>query len=122
MRYRSTYTSSRPKNAVASRCADAIASSTSPADCTTFIPRPPPPNAALIATGQPCSSPNARISSGPVANSVVPGTIGAPPRSAALRLDTLSPISSMASAGGPTNATPMSVIARANAAFSEKKP
>ena len=27
------------------------------------MPRPPPPNAALIATGQPCSSPKARISS-----------------------------------------------------------
>ena len=86
------------------------------------MPRPPPPNAALIATGHPCSSPNARISSGRRANSVVPGTIGAPPRSAALRLDTLSPISSIAAGGGPMNATPMSVIARAKSAFSEKKP
>ena len=86
------------------------------------MPRPPPPNAALIAIGQPCSSPNALISSGPLANSVVPGTIGAPPRSAALRLDTLSPISSIASGGGPMNATPISVIARAKSAFSEKKP
>ena len=86
------------------------------------MPRPPPPNAALIATGQPCSSPNARISSGPEANSVVPGTIGAPPRSAALRLDTLSPISSIAAGGGPMNATPRSVIARAKSAFSEKNP
>ena len=34
-------------------------------------------------TGQPCSAPNAAISSGPSANSVVPGTIGAPPRIAA---------------------------------------
>ena len=89
---------------------------------TTFIPRPPPPNAALIATGQPFSSPNARISSADAANSVVPGTIGAPPRSAALRLDTLSPISSIASAGGPMNVTPISVIALAKSAFSLKKP
>ena len=53
---------------------------------------------------------------------MVPGTIGAPPRSAALRLDTLSPISSIASGGGPMNATPMSVMARANSAFSLKNP
>ena len=107
---------------MASRWALAIASSTSAADCTTFIPRPPPPNAALIATGQPCSSPKARISSADWANSVVPGTIGAPPRRAALRLETLSPISSMAAAGGPMKATPMSVIALAKSAFSLKKP
>jgi hypothetical protein len=46
-----------------------------------------------------------------VTNSVVPGTIGAPPRSAALRELTLSPISTIASGGGPMNATPCSVIA-----------
>ena len=86
------------------------------------MPRPPPPNAALMAIGQPCSSPKARISSGPEANSVVPGTIGAPPRSAALRLETLSPIASMASGDGPMKATPSSVIARAKSAFSEKNP
>ena len=86
------------------------------------MPRPPPPNAALMATGQPFSSPNARISSADWANSVVPGTIGAPPRSAALRLDTLSPISSIAAGGGPMNATPISVMARAKSAFSLKKP
>ena len=46
------------------------------------MPRPPPPNAALIATGQPCSSPNAVISSGP------DGELGGPGhdrRAAALR-------------------------------------
>ena len=43
---------------------------------------------------------------------MVPGTIGAPPRWAASRLETLSPISVMADGGGPMNATPMSVIAR----------
>ncbi len=63
---------------------------------TTFMPRPPPPKAALMHTGHPCSLPNALISSGPCANSVVPGTIGAPPRIAARRLDTLSDISSIA--------------------------
>ena len=57
-----------------------------------------------------------------VTNSVVPGTIGQPPRRAALRELTLSPISSMAAGGGPMNATPLAVIARAKSAFSEKKP
>ena len=73
-------------------------------------------------TGQPCSLPNALISSGPWANSVVPGTTGAPPRMAARRLETLSDISSIADAGGPMNSTPISAIARAKSAFSEKNP
>ena len=53
---------------------------------------------------------------------MVPGTIGAPPRNAALRLDTLSPIASIASGGGPMKTTPRSVIARAKSAFSLKNP
>ena len=75
-----------------------------------------------MAIGQPCSSPKATDLVGRLANSVVPGTIGAPPRSAALRLETLSPISSIAAGGGPMNATPRSVIARAKSAFSLKNP
>ncbi|CAB5006312.1 unannotated protein [freshwater metagenome] len=86
------------------------------------MPRPPPPNAALIAIGQPNSVPKSVISFAVVTNSVVPGTMGAPPRSAALRLDTLSPISSIASGGGPMNATPIAVMARAKSGFSLKKP
>ena len=86
------------------------------------MPRPPPPKAALIATGQPNSLPKSLISCAEVQNSVVPGTIGAPPRNAALRLETLSPISSIASGGGPMNATPIAVIARAKSGFSLKKP
>ena len=35
----------------------------------TFSPRPPPPNAALIAIGRPCSSANATTSSAPVTGS-----------------------------------------------------
>ncbi|CAB4535901.1 unannotated protein [freshwater metagenome] len=86
------------------------------------MPRPPPPKAALIATGQPWLLPNSKISSALLRNSVVPGTIGAPPRSAALREETLSPISMIAAGGGPINATPMSVIVFAKSAFSLKKP
>ena len=86
------------------------------------MPRPPPPNAALMQTGQPLASPKVRISSALWANSVVPGTIGAPPRWAASRDDTLSPISSIASGGGPIHVTPMPAMARAKSAFSEKNP
>ena len=57
-----------------------------------------------------------------VRNSVVPGTPATPALAAAMRLDTLSPMTSMASGGGPMKATPRSVMARAKSVFSEKKP
>ena len=86
------------------------------------MPRPPPPYAALMATGQPLASPKAWTSWGSVTNSVVPGTQATPARMAARRDETLSPISTMAAGGGPMKATPRSVMARAKSAFSEKKP
>ena len=43
----------------------------------------------------------------------VPGTIGTPTSSAARRAAALSPISSIASAGGPMNVWPASATARA---------
>ena len=55
-------------------------------------------------------------------NSVVPGTPSTPTASAARRALILSPITSMASGGGPMNVTPRSVMARAKSAFSEKNP
>jgi hypothetical protein len=75
-----------------------------------------------MATGQPCSSPKAITSSAEVRNSVVPGTPATPALSAALRLDTLSPMTSIASGGGPMKVTPRSVMARAKSVFSEKNP
>ena len=75
-----------------------------------------------MATGQPYSSPKATTSSADVRNSVVPGTPCTPASWAAMRLDTLSPMTSMASGGGPMNVTPRSVMARAKSVFSEKKP
>ena len=82
------------------------------------MPLPPPPYAALIATGQPTCSPNAITSSTLVISSSVPGTLSTPPRSAALRAEILSPIKSIASGGGPIQITPRSVIVRAKSAFS----
>jgi hypothetical protein len=106
----------------ASDWADSNALAALSADGTTRMPRPPPPKAALMATGQPFSSPKATTSSALVRNSVVPGTPLTPARSAALRLDTLSPITSTASGGGPMKVTPREVMARTKSVFSEKKP
>ncbi len=64
-RKRSTKHSPRPNAAVASRVAASNASATSDSSRTTLSPRPPPPNAALIAIGRPCSSANATASCGP---------------------------------------------------------
>jgi hypothetical protein len=47
---------------------------------------------------------------------------GDPRLRAAMRLETLSPITSIASGGGPMKVTPISVIARAKSVFSEKNP
>ena len=75
-----------------------------------------------MATGQPCSSPNATTSSGEVSGSERPGTPATPAFSAARRELILSPMTSMASGGGPMKVTPRSVMARAKSVFSEKKP
>ena len=55
--------------------------------------------------------------------SSVPGTPSTSAAVAAWRDEILSPMTSMASGGGPIQATPsMSLMARAKSAFSEKKP
>ena len=78
------------------------------------MPRPPPPKAALIATGHPCSSPNETTSAASVSGSLRPGTPATTPAlSAAIRELILSPMISMASGGGPTNVAPAPAIARA---------
>ena len=76
----------------------------------------------MIATGQPCSSPKATTSSGDVSGSERPGTPATPAFSAARRELILSPMTSIASGGGPMKVTPRSVMARAKSVFSEKKP
>ena len=75
-----------------------------------------------MATGQPTSLPKATTSSADVRNCDRPGTPSTPAFSAASRELTLSPMTSMASGGGPMNVTPRSVMARAKSVFSEKKP
>ena len=75
-----------------------------------------------MATGHPCRSPKATTSSGEVSGSERPGTPATPTFSAARRELILSPMTSMASGGGPMKVTPRSVMARAKSVFSEKKP
>ena len=75
-----------------------------------------------MATGHPCRSPKATTSSGEVSGSERPGTPATPAFSAASRELILSPMTSMASGGGPMKVTPRPVMARAKSVFSEKKP
>ena len=65
-RYFSTKHSPRPKAEIASRVADSNCSGTSSTVRATLRPRPPPPYAALIAIGRPCSSTNSSTSVGPL--------------------------------------------------------
>ena len=64
----------------------------------------------------------ARASSTLATGSVVPGTIGTPASFMTSRARVFEPIASIAEAGGPMNFTPSSSQARANAAFSARKP
>ena len=82
----------------------------------------PPPNAALIAIGRPCSRANATTSSASATGSAVPATSGAPTFCAMWRACTLSPRESMADGGGPIQTRPASITAWANAEFSARKP
>ena len=84
---------------------------------------PPPPPAALTATGKPMSSAMIlRASSTVSTGSVVPGTIGTPAAFISSRARVLEPIASIALAGGPMKVMPASSHALANGAFSARKP
>ena len=72
----------------------------------TFMPRPPPPNAALIAIGTPYSLANATISSASLTGSEVPGTSGAFALAAMWRAVTLSPRSRIDCGLGPIQIRP----------------
>ena len=74
-----------------------------------------------MATGHPYSSPNAMTSAGSVRMAVLRGRHDVDLLGGLAAL-ILSPMTSIAAGGGPTNVTPRSVIARAKSAFSEKKP
>jgi hypothetical protein len=83
---------------------------------------PPPPADALTMSGypMPAAAADGRLDVG----QRLPGPPrdGIPADSARLRAAILSPICSIDDAGGPTHTSPASVTARANAAFSDRKP
>ena len=109
-----------PNADAASRSADATASASSSGACTTRMPRPPPPNAALTSTGYPTVSP-AAITSSP-AVTVAPGRTGTPACSMSALAASFEPMASIASGVGPTKVTPASAHARANGACSDRNP
>jgi hypothetical protein len=90
--------------------------------CTTRMPRPPPPKAALMMSGKPISFAIFSASSRSVTGSSVPGSTGTLIFLASARAAVLSPIMSSSSGRGPTKMMPASAQARANSAFSERKP
>ena len=88
----------------------------------TFMPRPPPPNAALIAIGTPYSLAKATTSSASLTGSGVPGTSGAFALAAMWRAVTLSPRSRIDCGLGPIQIRSASMTACAKSAFSERNP
>ena len=121
-RYFSTKHSPLPKAAIASLVAESKASSISDSSRTILIPRPPPPKAALIATGNPCLATKSFTSLAPVTGFMVPGARGAPTLWATVRAETLSPSFRIESGDGPIQISPASITAWAKSAFSDKNP
>ncbi len=84
---------------------------------------PPPPPAALTATGKPIvSAITLRAALTSATGSVVPGTIGTPAFCISSRAAVFEPIASIALAGGPMKTIPALSQAAAKAAFSARKP
>jgi hypothetical protein len=102
-RNRSTKTVPLPKADFASDVARLKESSKLDCSLTTRIPRPPPPNAALMMIGNPNSSVNFLTSSNFSTGPSVPGTTGTLALIARVLAETLSPSESMTSGEGPTN-------------------
>lgn len=86
------------------------------------MPLPPPPAEGFSSTGMPISRAAAASSASLRPLPEEPGTTGTPASRTVSFARILSPIRSMASADGPMKTSPASVTARANAAFSARKP
>ena len=87
------------------------------------MPRPPPPNAALMMSGKPISFATFNASARSSIGFSVPGNVGTSDllRPARAR-PTLSPINRSNSGRGPTKVMPASAHACAKSAFSERNP
>ena len=77
------------------------------------MPRPPPPAEAFTISG--------RSASVAVSTASDPST-GTPAASISFFAATFDPIASIEAGAGPTQTSPASMTARANSAFSERKP
>ena len=86
------------------------------------MPLPPPPALGLSSTGNPISLDGRRQVVVGEAGAVRPGTTGTPAGRTVCLARILSPIASIAAAGGPMNTMPASSQAAAKAAFSLRKP
>ena len=113
-----------PSEKAASASAEAVlnAPATSSGSRTIFIPRPPPPEAALRITGKPIFRAYSSASWASCSVCGQPGRSGSPASAAASRARTLFPISRSISGRGPIQAIPQRWTTSANAAFSERKP
>lgn len=120
--HRSTSSVSSPNDARASRRAAAISSASFASSRTRRMPLPPPPAEGFSSTGMPIS----RAASASWASvrplPEEPGTTGTPAARTVSFARILSPIRAIASAGGPMKTSPASAQARANSAFSARKP
>ena len=85
------------------------------------MPRPPPPADALMMTGSPMSS-TAVSAWSSVSSRPVPGRMGTPASTIALRAEILPPMRRMICDGGPMKVSPQRSVISANSAFSERKP
>ena len=119
----SMYRSPFPNDARASPLHCSNVSSKSSRVSISLVPRPPPPTTALRIMALPgaSDSKNSRASS-TVTTSAVPGRTGTSFSVASSRARILSPNRSSVSAVGPTKTIPASSRARANCAFSARKP
>lgn len=120
--HRSTRSVSSPKEARASRRAAAISSVSAEASRTSRIPLPPPPADGFSSTGIPISRAASANSASVSPLPEDPGTTGTPAAFTVSLARILSPMSEMASAGGPMKTSPASAHARAKSAFSARNP
>ena len=118
----SAYTEPSPKNDSASLVTRSYDWRRSSSRSTSRIPLPPPPALALIMIGSPALFANSAISSNDFTASVRPGTTGTPAAFIRWRDSVLDPIASIDSGDGPMKRIPASRQARANSAFSARKP
>src|ERR1700722_20408738 len=87
-----------------------------------FMPRPPPPDAALSINGKPTSRARRNASASEATPPSEPGTTGMPSASAVRLAAILSPIRRICSGRGPMKCTLCSPRISAKRAFSERKP